>query len=303
MKTLIASLSTGLGLLTATSSPAAEPAAHAGYTLAWHDEFDGETLDSKKWTCDTGNGFQAGDQWVSGWGNDELEFYTPRKENVFLKDGQLHLRAIRQRFETCNFTSGRVTTRGLFEQAYGRFEFRARLPVGQGVWPALWMLPAKETYGPWAASGEIDVLEARGQTPTQVVHTLHFGAKWPGNTHAGADYTLPRNGRIDGWHVYAVEWEPGTVRWFVDDQKSGEVTTWWSTKTEAKSSGDQKPPDADTNPFPAPFDKPFCLLMNVAVGGRFLGSPDEKTKFPVEMLVDYVRVYQKTDAREAGPHK
>jgi len=187
---------------------------------------------------------------------------------------------------TCAYTSARLKSRAqngdaLFAQQYGRFEFRAKLPETQGMWPALWMLPLKDTYGTWAASGEIDVMEARGQNPTVVLGTLHYGAQWPDNVHSGMDYTLPNNGRISDWHVYAIEWSPRRIAWFVDDSLYQVQTAWYT--------GKQKDSTA------APFDQPFYLVMNLAVGGRFLGAPDSTTKFPGEMQVDWVRAYEKQE--------
>ena len=153
--------------------------APAGWKLVWSDEFDGKELDRTKWDFDIGNGFYnyEAKQWINGWGNDELQYYTREPENAFVKDGMLHIRALKESLHGCGYTSARLKTRKkdgspLFSRKYGRFEFRAKLPTGRGVWPALWMLPQDDKYGGWAASGEIDVLEARGQEPTKVLGTL-----------------------------------------------------------------------------------------------------------------------------------
>ena len=182
---LVFVLSLGLPCREATN---AQPA--GDWKLTWSDEFDGPSLDRKKWDFDLGNGFFNYDAnvWVGGWGNDELEYYTDHPENVFVKDGHLHLRAVKESYMGCGYTSAKVKTRKrdgtpLFSQKYGRFELRAKLPTGQGVWPALWMLPQDEKYGGWPCSGEIDVMEARGQEPTKVLGTLHFGSRWPANRH------------------------------------------------------------------------------------------------------------------------
>jgi len=198
----------------------------------------------------------------------------------------------------CGYTSARLKTRkkdgtALFSQAYGRFEFRAKLPTGRGVWPALWMLPRDDKYGPWPSSGEIDVMEARGQEPTKVLGTLHFGSRWPANTEASREYVLPDRGTIADFHVYAVEWEPGEIRWSVDGKTYSVQSFWWSSGRTQEGKGVKPAKESDLNPWPAPFDRPFYLVMNVAVGGRFLGKPDKTTVFPAEMLVDYVRVYEK----------
>ncbi len=158
------------------------------------------------------------------------------------------------------------------------------------------MLPQDEKYGGWAASGEIDVMEARGQEPGKVLGTLHYGSGWPANTHEGQDFVFPHGGTIADFHVYTLEWEPGEMRWYVDVQLYQTQSFWWSSSgRDERRNGVNPRREADLNPWPAPFDQPFYIVMNVAVGGRFLGNPDGTTVFPVEMVVDYVRVYDKTD--------
>lgn len=288
-----------IGVASTPVNDAAEPPA-AAWKLTWSDEFDGKDIDRTKWDFDTGNGFFNYDAniWIAGWGNEELQYYTREPENAFVKDGMLHIRAVKESHQGCGYTSARLKTRKkdgspLFSQQYGRFEFRAKLPTGKGVWPALWMLPQDEKYGPWPSSGEIDVLEARGQEPTKVLGTLHFGSRWPANTHISKEYTLPKSGTIADFHVYAVEWEPGEIRWSVDDHVYATQTFWWSSSKVEGAKGVKPAKEEDLNPWPAPFDQRFYLVMNVAVGGKFLGNPDKSTVFPAEMVVDYVRVYEK----------
>lgn len=294
---LCIALATAAGIGFATSSPAAEPTAPR-WKLVWSDEFDGQVIDPEKWDFDLGNGFYnyESNQWIAGWGNGELQYYTRDPENAFVKDGLLHIRAIKESRDGCGYTSARLKTRrrdgaALFSQAYGRFEFKARLPTGQGVWPALWMLPQDDKYGPWASSGEIDVLEARGQEPNKVSGAIHYGSRWPLNAHTSQEHVLPRSGSITDFHVYALEWEPGEIRWFVDGQQYASRSFWWSSGS-PEAGGPKPMKEADLNRWPAPFDQPFYLIMNVAVGGRFPGNPDRKTAFPAEMIVDYVRVYE-----------
>jgi beta-glucanase (GH16 family) len=284
-------------------SPQAQPTADppgSPWKLVWSDEFDGKELDRSKWDFDTGNGFytKGPKVWIGGWGNDELQYYTNRSENVYVKDGMLHLRARKETHEGFGYTSARLKTRkpdgtALFAKKYGRFEFRAKLPVGRGLWPALWLLPQDERYGGWASSGEIDVMEARGQEPHKVLGTLHFGSNWPNNTHMGTDYILPDKSSIADFHVYTHEWEPGEFRWYVDDHLYSTQNFWWSSSIKGKAQAGKPTREADLNPWPAPFDQPFFLVINLAVGGRFLGNPDQTTPFPSEMFVDYVRVYDK----------
>lgn len=287
----------------ADGAPSTQPAdaAPAGWKLVWNDEFDGIQLDRTKWDFDRGSFLAAGDQWLPGWGNGELEFYTTRPENVFVRDGALHVRVIKESYKGAHYTSARLKTRGLFAKKYGRFEFRAKLPVGKGVWPAIWLLPQELKYGGWPASGEIDLMEARGQEPDKVVGTLHYGSHWPANAHTGKDYVLPNHGTIADFHVYSLEWEPGQIRWYVDEHLYQTQSFWWSCPDTNGPGGVEPANESELNPWPAPFDQPFYLIMNVAVGGNFLGNPDQKTAFPVEMLVDYVRVYDKTSGYGAPP--
>jgi beta-glucanase (GH16 family) len=288
-----------LGLASAMVDQAAEPPAPE-WKLVWSDEFDGKDIDRTKWDFDMGNGFYnyESNAWISGWGNGELQYYTKEPENVFVKDGMLHIRALKESYQGCGYTSARLKTRkrdgtSLFSKKYGRFEFRAKLPTGQGIWPALWLLPQDEKYGGWAASGEIDVLEAKGQEPNKVLGTLHFGSRWPANTQASKDYVLPDRATIADFHVYALEWEPGEIRWYVDGRLYSTQSFWWSSSKSDGAKGAKPAREADLNAWPAPFDQPFYLIINLAVGGQFPGRPDKTTEFPAEMLVDYVRVYDK----------
>ncbi len=256
---------------------------HAGWKLVWSDEFDGERIDEQKWTYDIGNGFTDGNGiYISGWGNSELQYYTSRDENVHVSDGALRITAIKESFEGHSYTSTRVKTKGLFSQTYGRFEIRARLPVGRGLWPAIWMLPEESEYGGWAASGEIDIMEAKGSLPDQTSGAIHYGGVWPNNTYTAAEQQLPSGELISDYHVYALEWEREEIRWYVDDVLFQTAKDWHSVNAEG-----------ERLPYPAPFDKPFHLLINLAIGGHFDGNPDDDTAFPAVMEVDYVRVYEK----------
>lgn len=292
---------------------AAEPD-RPGWKLTWSDEFEGTEIDRRKWDFDLGNGFYDYDanQWIAGWGNNELQYYTRDPENSTVREGALRIRAIKESLNGFGYTSARIKSRKrdgspLFHQKYGRFEFRAKLPTGQGVWPALWLLPQDDRYGVWASSGEIDILEARGQEPNKVLGTLHYGSRWPLNTETSRDYVLPDGGTIADFHVYALEWEPGEMRWYVDDREFARQSFWWSSSKTEGTRGIPPANESELNPWPAPFDQSFYIVMNVAVGGKFLGNPDAKTKFPVEMAVDYVRVYEKVGgygpAKQRGPGK
>ena len=279
-------------------NPRAEEPAAPKWKLTWSDEFDGKELDRTKWDFDLGNGFFTADKtWIGGWGNNELDTTRPSLKTSSSRKA-CSTSGPSKRSTNCDYTSARLKTRkadgsSLFSQKYGKVEFRAKLPTGKGVWPAVWMLPQAEKYGGWAASGEIDILEARGQEPNKVLGTLHFGSRWPANTHLSKDYVLPEKGTIADFHVYTLEWEPGEIRWYVDKHLYSTQSFWWSSSKTDGNKGAKPAKEADLNPWPAPFDQPFYLVMNVAVGGNFLGKPDKTTEFPAEMVVDYIRVYEK----------
>lgn len=177
---------------------------------------------------------------------------------------------------TREFSSGRVRTKNRGDWKYGRIEVRAKLPKGAGIWPAIWMLPTDDQYGGWAASGEIDIMELRGQEPNIVLGTLHHGGSWPKNTHTGAPFKLKQGSFADDFHTFAINWSEGKIQWLID----GTVV---QTQTEWSSTG---------GAFPAPFDQKFHLMLNLAVGGGFVGPIDDNTTFPQRMLIDFVRVYQ-----------
>lgn len=242
------------------------------WKLVWSDEFAGPALDYSKWEIEV-NAF--------GGGNNELQIYTDRKENVRVEDGHLVLEAHRDNHGIAGtvreYSSGRIRSKHRGDWKYGKFETRAKLPAGQGVWSAIWMLPTDEKYGTWASSGEIDIMEFKGQEPDVVWGTLHYGSQWPGNKHTGDTYELNKGNFTDDFHIFTLEWEEGEIRWYVD----GKLT---QTQTKWESNGGK---------FPAPFDQEFHMLLNLAIGGGFLGNPDGTTKFPRQMQVDYVRVYQR----------
>ena len=241
----------------------------AQWSLIWSDEFGGTTLTATNWTFDIGNG-------SGGWGNNELEYYTSRPQNVLVGGGYLHLVAQKEGYQGFNYTSAKLKTLGLFSQRYGRFEFMAKLPTGQGYWPAIWMMPRDSVYGGWAASGEIDIVENRGYDPKTVLGTIHFGGSYPNQAQSyGPAFTFPANDSVTNFHLYALEWTTNAISWSVDGQVYERQTNWWSS----------------AGAYPAPFDQPFYLILNLAVGGNFGGNPDNTTVFPGEMLVDYVRVY------------
>jgi beta-glucanase (GH16 family) len=262
-----------------------EPEADAAIgPLVFSDEFDGPAgtaPNSSKWRHDIGG---------SGWGNNELQYYTNRTDNVAL-DGAGHLALTARRnnpagyncwYGTCQYTSGKLTTAATFTQAYGRFETRMKIPRGQGMWPAFWMLGNDIGSVGWPNSGEIDVMENVGNVPGTVHGTLH-GPGYSGGGGVGGTYTLP-NGQAfaDAFHTFTVDWEPGVVTWYVDGIQ-------YSRKTPADIGGNRWV-----------FDHPFYLLMNLAVGGNWPGPPNSSTVFPQALLVDYVRVWSYSNGSGGG---
>lgn len=254
------------------SSTAGEP-----WELVWSDEFDGTSLDLTNWEPMIGNGAEYG---VPGWGNNELQYYTDRAENIAVSGGVLRIIARDENYNGYDYTSARLRTLNKRDFLYGRFEARMRLPSGQGIWPALWMLPTGSPYGGWAASGEIDIMESVNFADT-IYGTIHHGSNWPNNVHDGGTFNDGTN-FAQTFHEYAVEWEPDEIRWYVNGVHYHTETSddWYSTSGAAAG-----------NPR-APFDNPFHLLLNVAVGGNFPGDPNGSTPFPQVLTVDYVRVYQ-----------
>jgi len=250
-------------------------------TLVWSDEFDGARLDPETWFFATGDGTEKG--LPGGWGNNELQYYLP--DSAQLADGVLSITARQEAVEGLNYTSARINTEDRFAFKYGRIEASIKLPAGQGLWPAFWMLPQDTSYGGWAASGEIDIVETvnlDGTGSDEIFGTIHFGGEFPANSSAGTTYT-PSADITTEFHTYAVEWDATEIRWYFDGMLYGMKNAWTSTAA----------------PFPAPFDQPFHILLNLAVGGNFPGSPDGTAVFPVTMEVDWVRVYSGEDAPSA----
>jgi beta-glucanase (GH16 family) len=238
--------------------------------LVWSDEFDGElgeSPDSTRWTYDIGTG-------VNGWGNAQLEYDTDHPDNVSLDgEGNLAITAIEESYMGSDYTSARIKTEGLFQHAYGRFEARIKLPVGQGIWPAFWLLGSDIGTVGWPDCGEIDIMEYLGHQPNRVYGTLH-GPDYSGGSSVGGSYTLPDGAFNDDFHVFAIDWDLDSVTWSVDGQDYMTITS------SDIPSGEEWV-----------FDHDFFIILNVAVGGYWPGSPDATTEFPQTMLVDYVRVY------------
>jgi beta-glucanase (GH16 family) len=245
-----------------------------GWRLTWSDEFngpDGTAVDPTKWKHDVGG---------SGWGNNELEYYTNGTQNAVVQGGNLIVTATKQgasqyrcSYGTCLYTSARLHTQGLFAQQYGRFEARVQMPTGKGLWPAIWMLGDNISTVHWPACGEIDFMETIGSD----ISTNHGSLHMPTNYGPTGTFKLPNGASFAGaFHTFSIEWEPGTIRFYVDDQL-------YEMQTQSTVPGADK----------WEFEHPFYLLINVAVGGAWPGSPDSTTTFPQTLKVDWVRVYQK----------
>lgn len=281
-----------------------------GWTLVWADEFSAPAIDKARWTLEDD---------CYGGGNNERQCYTRSPRNAVVEDGRLIITARYERTSgpsfpaamrrkvamgdrevVRDFSSARLSTKGKASWRYGRIEVRAKLPQGQGTWPAIWMLPEKSRYGPWAASGEIDILEAvnlgvicakcKGGIENTILGTIHFGGKWPGNKLASTEFSYPEV--LDGFHTYAFEWYPDRIVWQVDGQ-----TFATRNRSEWMTSGSKAPG--------APFDQPFHLILNLAIGGKL---PEERglggvrqDGYPKRMEIDWVRVWQKPGAGASDP--
>lgn len=240
------------------------------WQLVWYDEFESDQLDLDKWSFQFGTGSEEG---LNNWGNNELQYYTDREENLFIEDGHLHIVARQEAYSGMQYTSARIRTRNKGDWMYGRIEIRAKLPQGQGIWPAIWMLPTKDNFQ-WPRDGEIDIMEMVGHEPNRVHGTVHY-EKNDGNHHfVGSHFTLQNEIFADDFHTFSIEWKLNEIQFFVGENR-------YFTIGPSSLDGDNYP-----------FNSTFHLIMNVAVGGDWPGRPDSSTQFPQVMVIDYVRVYQ-----------
>lgn len=255
-------------MIVSTSLRADDP---SPWVLVWSDEFDGSALDRSKWQFEVN---------AEGGGNNELQYYVTN--NVRISNGLLFIEARQGAYTgtggTRHYTSSRIRTKHQGDWRYCRLDVRAKLPQGRGIWPAIWMMPTDDHYGGWPNSGEIDIVELLGHQPNKIHGTLHYGDPLKGGDHKGTNYNLASGSFADDFHVFRFDWEPATMRWYVDDNLYQTQTNWHTR----------------TSPFPAPFDQRFHLILNVAVGGNWPGKPDAATAFPQAMIVDYVRVYRRS---------
>lgn len=258
-----------INLLSGCDKEAKQTLPQRNWELTWADDFSGvsgSSPDASKWSFDIGTG-------DGGWGNSELQYYTDRSQNVSQDGkGNLVITARRESYASSAFTSGRIKTKGLFAQVYGRFEARIKTPYGPGIWPAFWMLGSNIDATPWPQCGEIDIMEQRGQEPQITYGSIH-GPGYSGANAITKPYGLP-NGRFDtDFHIYAIEWGPDFIDYFVDDFLYKRLT----------------PKDA---PGEWVYVQPFFMILNVAVGGNFVGFPNERTPFPQSMYIDYIKVFK-----------
>lgn len=239
------------------------------FNLVFQDEFEVNGAPNPAiWSYDIGRG-------TSGWGNNELQYYTNSPDNVVVQNGYLIITAKSESFGGANYTSARLKTKGNFEQKYGRFEARVKLPTGKGLFPAFWMLGSNFDQVGWPQCGEIDIMEYIGSKPTEVFGTIHGPGFSAGNS-ISKKYNLTNARFDDGFHVFGVEWSEKHINWYVDNVLYSQI----KREDVEKKGGDWV------------FDNSFYMLLNLAVGGNLPGSPDTNTSFPQRMIVDYVRVYQ-----------
>jgi beta-glucanase (GH16 family) len=242
------------------------PNNYPGYTLAWADEFTGSNLNTGNWSFETGNN--------NGWGNNELEYYTDRPQNIFVSAGNLVIEARSESFGGSSYTSTRMITKNKKIFKFGRIDIRAKMPKGKGIWPALWMLGSNIDAVGWPACGEMDILELLGHEPNKIYGTMHWGNTVASHSSKGSSYTLSSGSFDQQFHVYSLIWKQDDIRVLVDDQEYVHVTA-----TDVLGSN-------------YPFNSDFFFIFNIAVGGNWPGSPDNTTVFPQRMVVDYVRVFQ-----------
>ncbi len=249
------------------------------YQLVWEDTFDGTELNRDDWNVELHD---------PGWVNAEWQEYVDCEDNIYVKDGNLIIQPIKMKVDHKDYyTSGRVNTQNKHDFLYGRFEARLKVPSGMGFLPAFWMMPTDESfYGQWPKCGEIDIMEVMGQSTDTLHGTLHFGEP---HTQKQGTYVLEEGNFADEFHVFACEWEPGEMRFYVDNELYFTEHEWFTKRN-----------GFDEVTYPAPYDQPFYMILNVAVGGSWVGYPDTTTEFGenAQMVVDYVRVYQKDEYDE-----
>jgi len=247
---------------------------YGNWNIVWSDEFNGTSL-SNIWSFDTG----------AGWGNnEELEYYTSLPQNVYVSNGFLNIVGLHQSYGGENYTSTRMKTFGQFFFQNGRIAFRVKVPAGGGLWPAMWLMPEDSVYGPWPASGEIDVMESTGALPENVIGTIHYGGPSPDTAQSGGpSYSFIPGTSLYDFNVYVLDWTTNAISWYINGRLYETQTYWWSSSNTNNT---------EINPYPAPFNQPFYIIMNLAIGG--FGGAVDNSAFPAYLQVDYVRLYNLT---------
>lgn len=258
-----------------------EPIVNKG-DIVFFDDFNGNTL-SSYWNWQIGDGSDYG---ILGWGNSEKQYY--KSENTAVSNGSLKITAKAETTKIgssqLEYTSSRISTKGKIGVKYGRIEARIKMPSGEGIWPAFWMLPEDNEYGGWPYSGEIDIMEARGRLTNQTTSALHYADERGNHRYDSTTFNIKDNGKITDFHIYALEWTEGRIKWFFDDTKILDISSFISKV------------GTNVNAYPAPFDKEFYLLLNMAVGGHFDGHRlPPPNSLPAVMEVDFVRVTKLID--------
>lgn len=266
---------TAKGIITSENAPNIKtdttgyttPLTYSGYNLVWSDEFNGNKLNLSDWNQEIGNG-------NSGWGNNELEYYTNSTKNTFVSNGNLIIEARKEYTNGYAYTSGRMTTQNKKSFKYGRIDIRAKLPVGKGIWPALWMLGSNISTVGWPSCGEIDIMELVGKNPATVYGTAHWKQSSGASKSFGSEFNLANGDFSSKFHVFSIIWQEDSMKWYVDDEYYCTVN-----RTTVGSAN-------------YPFNDNFFFIFNVAVGGNWPGTPPASTEFPQRMFVDYIRVFQ-----------
>lgn len=238
--------------------------AQSRWKLVWADEFEGETIRQENWTLQVGGDL---------WGNNELQYYTDQAENCYVQNGRLVILGLKQSYRNKDYTSARITTKGKVNFLYGKIEIKAKLPQGQGLFPAFWLLPTENNYGTRRKNGEIDIMEMLGHKPQVIYGVAHYSLK--NKAKSFGKYYGRQKDFINNYHIYSLEWTPQELKWSVDNQ------TYYSLDLNKTFTSTYQP-----------YHKPFYLIMNLAIGGNWPGAPSPDTVFPAPVEIDYVRYYQ-----------
>jgi beta-glucanase (GH16 family) len=261
----IITISTGILILTSCNNDEKQTVV-TKTKLVMAEEFDSGTVpNASLWSYDIGTG-------ANGWGNNELQYYTNRTQNIKVENGVLKITATKEQYMGSGYTSARILTKGKFEQKYGRIEARIKVPLGKGLWPAFWMLGANSSTVTWPQCGEIDIMEYLGNNPTTIFGSVH-GPGYSGGNAISKNFALPNDRFDNDFHIFGIEWDENQINYYVDNVLYNQITP-------SKVTGEWV------------FNQPFYIILNMAVGGNFPGAPNTETVFPQTMQIDYIRVYE-----------